>query len=116
MQEYTFTDGSTHDYHEFNHKRFGNCLHVDTTNNQVSSANCDIDKQYICQSLQYIGKNFITSILFSHVTFTKLTNNGYKGSGACFTFRGLCLPRILVHHCYHLTEVSLKCRVRNLLS
>ena len=74
MQEYTFTDGSTHDYHEFNHKRFGNCLHVDT-------ANCDMNKQYICHSLQYIGKNYITYILFCYVTFTELTNNGYRCKG-----------------------------------
>ena len=79
MQEYTFTDGTTHDYHEFNHKRFGNCLQVDTSNNQVSSANCGMNKQYICHSLQYIGKNFIKSILFCYVTFTKLTTKGFRG-------------------------------------
>ena len=62
MDEYVFTDGSTYDYHEFNFKSArGECLHVHGVENRVSSENCQVDKQYICQSLQYMGKNLIKS-------------------------------------------------------
>ena len=74
MREYIFSDGSTFDYHEFTYKTIyghsADCMCVNTAPNQVISDYCTETKQYICQSVQYIGKNLIESNIFSYLAFT----------------------------------------------
>ena len=71
MREYNFSDGSIFDYYEFTYRtvveKSADCMYVNTTTNQVISDYCTENRQYICQSLQYMGKNIIKSILLSDI-------------------------------------------------
>ena len=67
MREYIFSDGSIFDYHEFTYKTVvknsADCMYVNTATNQVISDYCTENRQYICQSVQYLGKNLIKPAL-----------------------------------------------------
>ena len=112
MREYIFSDGSTFDYHEFTYKTItkngADCMYVNTAENQVISEYCNQNRQYICQSLQYVGKNSIKSILLSLCNYYETGNNWFRGLGHCSCFLiSLHPPRLWVP-CYNLTEVFLK--------
>ena len=66
VREHIFSHNSTFNHHEFTYKTMArhsaDCMYVNTATNQVISEYCNQNKQYICQSVQYNGKNSFKSV------------------------------------------------------